>query len=239
MCRARRRARFVLLAALWLPLLSGCQPPASSSARASQRSGVLATQRSPEYREAVRRFARKDYPGALASLDTLLAAPGRTPAEKTFLQRQRVLCQSALLGKPVAVAATPSAAPAPPRATASAADCGPRALLLACQKMDTPATLEALRRAAGTTSSGTSLAGLTKAAKSVGLKARGVQMDRDALARLSDPAVAWVEGNHYVAVLSVEGETATVHDPNKARKEDVPLADLLSRSGGILLTLKR
>lgn len=73
-------------------------------------------------------------------------------------------------------------------------------------------------------------------------------MDRDALARLSTPAIAWVNGNHFVAVLSVRRRlidgvpVATIHDPNNLNqnaKEDRPQSELLTRSGGILLTLTR
>jgi ABC-type bacteriocin/lantibiotic exporter with double-glycine peptidase domain len=105
--------------------------------------------------------------------------------------------------------------------------------------MDVPATLQELTRAAGTTPQGTTLAGLARAAKRHGLKASGVQMDLPALANLSSPAIAWMDGSHYVAVLRVNGDTATIHDPNKPGKEDLPLRDLLGRSGGILLTLQR
>lgn len=101
------------------------------------------------------------------------------------------------------------------------------------------ASLPALTRVAGTTPEGTTLAGLQKAAASLGLVAAGVQMDKDALANLSRPALAWVDGNHYLTVLRVKGDTATIHDPNQPQKEEVPLSDLLGRSGGVLLTLQR
>lgn len=198
---------------------------------------AILVQQSPEYQEAVRRYQQKDYQGALQQVDALLAAPGRTEAERSFLQRQRILCQSALTGKPV-VPSRPAPI-APPRPTRSNADCGPQALLLACRQIDIAANLPALRKAAGTTKQGTTLAGLAKAAKSVGLKAQGVQMDRNALSALSQPAVAWVDGNHYVAVLQVKGDQATVHDPNQPEKETMPLSRLLERCGGVLLTLAR
>jgi ABC-type bacteriocin/lantibiotic exporter with double-glycine peptidase domain len=105
--------------------------------------------------------------------------------------------------------------------------------------------LVALGKAAGTTSEGTTLEGLVKAAKSIGLKAEGLQVDRDALAQLSTPVIAWWEGNHFVAVLKISenvfnGEvSAIVHDPNKTKPETVKLADLLAKSGGIILTLKK
>lgn len=120
-----------------------------------------------------------------------------------------------------------------------AADCGPRALFLICQEQGVLSSLAELRRTAGTTVKGTTLAGLAKAAKAQGWKAAGVQVDRQALAQMSGPAIAWIDGDHYIAVLSVSGDTATVHDPNKPQKEEMALDDLLRRCGGIVLTLSR
>ena len=64
-------------------------------------------------------------------------------------------------------------------------------------------------------------------------------MDLPALERLSQPAIVWVDGNHYVALLSVEGQQATIHDPNQPNEEVLPVNKLLQRSGGVLLTLSR
>jgi ABC-type bacteriocin/lantibiotic exporter with double-glycine peptidase domain len=96
-----------------------------------------------------------------------------------------------------------------------------------------------LRKSAGTSRDGTSLDGLEKAAKSVGLKAVSLQVDKDALAHISTPAVAWLDGNHFVALLDVSRDSATLHDPNEGKEKEMPLLELLSRSGGIVLTLKK
>ena len=232
---------------------------------------VRAVQRTPEYRQAIRCFARRDYRQALSLVDRLLAGPQFPPASAgfSFLMAQQAICRHALnlqansrdpLGSgpnapasgrgpqaypalppvlkpspsPAVSAARVAAAPA-----AASADCGPRAMLLACQTLGRPATLEDLRRQAGTTSSGTSLQGLAQAAQAHGLKARGVQMDLPALEQLSQPAIVWMDGNHYVALLSVKGDGATIHDPNQPNEEVLPVNTLLQRSGGVLLTLSR
>jgi len=248
------RQHLLFLPAILLLLVAGCRPASSvSSAEDSaattltSRSANVATPgvgRLPRYREAIRRYQRHDYAGALGQIDLLLAQAEQsgTQADILFLERQRALCQGALTGSSdskSAVISTFAAVVAPPRAAGAAtrADCGPRALLVACNELNVSASLPGLIQAAGTTKTGTTLVGLAKAAGSVGLQAAGVQMDRDALANLSHPALAWVDGNHYVAVLGVNGDTATIHDPNRTRKEDIPLADLLGRSGGVLLTL--
>jgi hypothetical protein len=197
-----------------------------------------------EYRLARQRFAAKDYRGALEKVEGLLARADLTGDERAYLLRQRQICQDAIAGKKHNAGATTTATVGTDRKVKriAPADCGPQALLLVCQKLNvspTVATREGLRSMAGTNKNGTTLAGLKKAAESVGLVAEGVQMDINALARLETPAVAWMDGNHYIAVLSVHGDTATVHDPNRGEVETVPLSQLLARSGGVLLTLNR
>ena len=124
-------------------------------------------------------------------------------------------------------------------------DCGPRALAIAAKELRVKADLAGLTKACNTTADGTTLEGLMKGAKSIGLNATGVQVDRDALAQLPTPAIAWWEGNHFVAVLKISenaftGEvSALIHDPNQIKPGNVKLADLLAKSGGIILTLKR
>jgi len=71
------------------------------------------------------------------------------------------------------------------------------------------------------------------------LKAQGVQMDRQALQQISDPAIAWYDGNHYVALLAASGTEVTIHDPNKQKEETLPMNEFLGRSGGFLLKLSQ
>ncbi len=218
-------------------------PPAASVQGGSSPRAVQST---PQYRQAVRFFARRDYPHALAAVDRLLAEPqvAQDPVGSGFLRSQQAICRHALNPEaPYPVAPHPQDAqsprPSPLAGSAARADCGPRALLLVCQALGTPATLDELRRQAGTTAAGTSLHGLAQAAQAHGLKAKGVQVDLPALEQVAPPAIAWVDGNHYVALLSVEGRQATVHDPNQPKEEVTSTRELLQRSGGVLLTLSR
>jgi hypothetical protein len=229
---------------LLLPLAAGCGKERSlppSGPAAVETTADLTAQSSPEYTRARQRFAARDYAGALVLLDQLLARPSLTEADRRFLEQQRTLCRDAQEGRSgTPVGPVPSPVPATSRtaeATSATADCGPRALLLVCQSLNIPATLPQLTRVAGTTDQGTTLKGLAKAADAVGLKAKGVQMDENALARLSTPAVAWVEGNHFVAVLRVHGDSVTVRDPSAKEKEVLPLRELIARSGGVMLLL--
>src|SRR5207253_213202 len=85
----------------------------------------------------------------------------------------------------------------------SSADCGPLALQAVCQKLGIKSDLRSLRATAGTNESGTTLEGLAKAARSLGLRAEGLQVDATALHELHNPAVLWFDGNHFIAILNI------------------------------------
>jgi len=209
---------------LWGLLASACllagslllRPTSATTTAAPRLSSALTVRSLPEYRNAEALYARGDRFVAHRALVGLLSREGLSPEDRAYLKRQVTLT-----------------APTPPRS-----DCGPRALALVCQSLGIPVEGGALSRAAGTSASGTTLEGLKRAAASVGLTAEGVQVDEDALRNLPLPAIAWLDGNHFVAVLAL-GSTATIHDPNHAVQSTLPVKDLLVRSGGIFLTLRR
>jgi ABC-type bacteriocin/lantibiotic exporter with double-glycine peptidase domain len=124
-------------------------------------------------------------------------------------------------------------------AGAETADCGPRALLIVCYHLGIPARIEILRKYAGTTARGTTLLGLQKAAEAYGLHATGVQVTGAAISQVTGPAVAWFDGDHYVALLATHGGQAIIHDPNKRREEVISTDDLLRRSDGYMLLIGR
>ena len=195
----------------------------------------------PEYQEAKLFFARGDKTAARNRLEELLHRPELSAGEREYLAGQVALCGvRRALDRPVVGAERELAL----SSTRSGA-CGPRALQLAARALGKNGSLAQLSRAAHATAVGTSLAGLRTAAQSLELRARGVQLDREALAQLRTPAVAWWQGNHFVAVLTVQESawdgtrTATIHDPNEKEARTVPLDTLLAQSGGILLVLTR
>ena len=81
------------------------------------------------------------------------------------------------------------------------------------------------------------------AATQLGLKAEGVQVSREALPDMNMPALAYVNGNHFVAVLNVQGRgenaTARIHDPNKAEEETISQERLLRLCSGYLLLIRK
>lgn len=211
-------------------------------------------QSSDLYRKAKLACRGKQYHHAAALLGRLALTPGLSPVEIAYCQQQRDICLRdagvtpttsviAPLHARNASAVTPLQAHVGVSALPESADCGPRALLLVCKQLGVRTALPALRKAAGTTAQGTSMAGLAYAAQTVGLKAEGVQVSREALAGLDSPAVAWTHGNHFIAVLSVAGRgedaTACIHDPNQAQEETLAQERLLQASSGMMLLLHR
>lgn len=218
------RLRFGGLALAASLCLAGCAEPSALPPQSHAPIGVAAlsgpslAQTNPTYRKASECYARHDYRGALALVHAVSAQPqiSRDAAASAFLEQQARICRHAL--DPKVSLNPPPTAPARRAATARQADCGPRALLLLCQRAGVRTNLADLRREAGTTNQGTTLAGLARAAQAHGFRAQGVLMNPQALSELSRPALAWVEADHYVAVLSVNGDRATIHDPNQRRK---------------------
>lgn len=233
--------RCTILGILLLLTCQGCtSPEILEKGIRPARPANKALRQLPEYQKAVSLFSRGDKSGAKRVLATLLQRPKLSPEERAYLEMQRARCEEASLHpsesatdkKPLVAAATPGRG-----------NCGPRALQLAAQALGRSCSLEKLTQQANPDTQGTSLAGLRTAALSVGLKATGVQVDREALARLKTPAVAWWQGNHFVAVLKVHQSpwdgtrSALLHDPNEKEARTVPLDTLLAQSGGILLVL--
>ncbi len=223
--------------------LTGCAvpsafPPHSNApVGGAALSGPSLAQTNPTYHKASDRYARHDYRGALTLVRAVSAQPqiSRDAAASAFLEQQARICRHAI--DPKVSLSPPPDAPTRMAATVRQADCGPRALLLLCRRAGVRTNLADLRREAGTTNQGTTMAGLARAARAHGFRAQGVQMNPQALSELSRPALAWVEADHYVAVLSVNGDRATIHDPNQPKEETIPTPLLWSRCGGVLLTL--
>ncbi len=236
---------------LFLPvLLSGCHngsPPSAPLPIAPRPAGFARAvnpadrvKQIPQFQQAEQEFAAGRYAAAASLVEAVERSGGLSAEELRFCRAQRNVCLRRAGRPPVEL---PAEAPHPRHAGAAAADCGPRALKIAAERLGVHASVERLRKLAGTTPAGTAMEGLAEAAKAIGLKAEGVQASRDSLADLDCPAVAWVHRDHYVAVLSVQGDatdgTAVVQDPNCAAAQTVPQSQLLAESNGYLLELRR
>ena len=202
----------------------------------------------PLYRQAQQACQLRDFRSAAHLLSQLAASASLTSEQLAFVEEQRNLClhdaglpeegkRRKEKGKREELSATNHQLPA------TNADCGPRALLLACEQLGVKATLPQLRQLAGTTQQGSSVEGLAQAAKAVGLQAEGVQVSREALPDVDMPALAYVNGNHFVLVEKMlgRGESGTVrlHDPNHAQEDTISQERLLRLCSGYLLLVRK
>ncbi|MFG2714323.1 NHLP family bacteriocin export ABC transporter peptidase/permease/ATPase subunit [Streptomyces goshikiensis] len=122
-----------------------------------------------------------------------------------------------------------------------AVECGAAALAMVLAHHGRFVALEELRIACGVSRDGSRASNLLKAARSYGLKAKGMQMDLAALAGVSPPAVLFWEFNHYVVYDGMGRRFGRrgvyVNDPAKGRRF-VPMEDFDSSFTGVVLTFQ-
>ena len=207
-------------------------------------SGVANAQALPDYQAAKRACAKGDFKGAARIMQQMQKLPGLTADERQFCAEQQKICESHFLPP------TPAPTVSPKLASRHAAngmsglgDCGPRALLIACEKLGVKTSLAELTRLAGTGRDGTSMAGLKAACESLKLKCEAMQVSREALADVKCPAVAFWGGNHWICVLEIkdkgESGSAVILDSNEPAPRTIGQETLLQGSSGILLTVAR
>lgn len=93
-------------------------------------------------------------------------------------------------------------------------DCGPAALATLLTSMGgDPPDLKRIGRLAGTGARGTTFAGLSRAARILGVPNRLRRMDPAALVDQSSPLIAWVDRGHYVTLVPDSSDTVLVRDP--------------------------
>ena len=231
-------------------LARGTASPAVAAAPSDEQIAIAHVHTYPLYQQAETACKAQRYRQAADLLLQLSALPVLTADERAFVTQQQALCRKDA-GLPAPSNASTTTSQPSVRTIANAShplssadlNCGPRALLLVCQQLGIRTSVEELSKQAGTNAQGTSLEGLAIAAKAVGLKAEGVQVSREALSETDTPALAYVNGNHFIALLSLhgngEGGTATIHDPNAAGEETISQERLLRLCSGYLLLLHK
>ena len=125
-----------------------------------------------------------------------------------------------------------------------AVECGAAALAMVLGHYGKHVPLEELRIACGVSRDGSRASNLLKAARSYGLKAKGMQMDVAALTGVQGPAILFWEFNHYVVY---DGTARTfgplgrrgvhINDPAKGRRF-VSMEDLDTSFTGIVLVFE-
>lgn len=110
--------------------------------------------------------------------------------------------------------------------------CGPKAIAflldkkLLQTKMASPG-YEAIAKLCGTTDEGTTMAGMAKGLRAMGIDAHGAQLNRRDLAHVAMPAIL-LDGDHYLALLEVDTTHALVYDPvfRSKRRLKLPAKDV-------------
>ncbi len=93
------------------------------------------------------------------------------------------------------------------------ADCGAAALGMVCRHFGRRVSLNRIRELAHTSTDGTSLSAICRAAEELGLAARAVKVSLRNLDRMPVPAIVHWDGNHWVVLLDTTTAKVRVADP--------------------------
>jgi len=118
--------------------------------------------------------------------------------------------------------------------------CGPKCLLFVCQQQGIEATLDELVQLCQPGRNGTSMAKLAAAARAKGLHPEGLWVAPEEWGRLTLPAIAWVDRNHFVVVTAVTSGALQYYDPAEPdTRYEVRIEGFKRRWDGYVLTLHR
>ncbi|MDX6311620.1 MAG: hypothetical protein QOF44_1084, partial [Streptomyces sp.] len=122
-----------------------------------------------------------------------------------------------------------------------ALECGAASLAMVLGHYGRHVPLEELRIACGVSRDGSRASNLLKAARSYGLRAKGMQMETAALAEVHAPAILFWEFNHYVVYDGMARRLGRrgvqINDPDKGRRF-VPAEDFDTSFTGVVLTFE-
>ncbi len=118
--------------------------------------------------------------------------------------------------------------------------CGPKSLLIVCEQLGIAADLEELTKLTETDESGSTMAGLQKAARSKGLQAVGLKIALSELAHCQELAICHLWGDHFVVAQVDESGVISVTDPSAAEdQQSVPFNDFKAAYSGFALLVSK
>ncbi|MEP9377253.1 NHLP family bacteriocin export ABC transporter peptidase/permease/ATPase subunit [Aquabacter sp. CN5-332] len=115
----------------------------------------------------------------------------------------------------------PKAVPRKPTPTVlqvEAVECGAAALAMVLAAYGAWLPLMELRRLCGVTRDGSKATSILRAARSLGLEAKGLRVSTDSLARIAVPAIVFVNMNHFMVLEGVAQGRVYLNDPAGGRQ---------------------
>jgi HlyB family type I secretion system ABC transporter len=110
-------------------------------------------------------------------------------------------------------------------------DCGAACLAMVCRYFGRKVSIAHIRDVVHTASDGTSLAGITRGAQTLGLAGRSVRASKTRLAELPLPAIVHWQGNHWVVLYAVQDGHVRVADPAHGLRR-IPRAEFTEKWSG-------
>lgn len=116
-------------------------------------------------------------------------------------------------------------------------ECATTCLAMVMCSHGLPNTQSILRKRARVSSRGVDLATLVRLAAQFGFSAEGVKTEIPGLPQLPLPAIAHVDGNHYVVVTSARSDRVVIHDPAFG-PDELSMRDFATRASGVYLLIR-
>ncbi|UJF33015.1 peptidase domain-containing ABC transporter [Paenibacillus hexagrammi] len=117
-------------------------------------------------------------------------------------------------------------------------DCGPTCLTMISRYHGMKASVNRMRERCNVGVEGTSMLGLIESADALGFETKGIKATTNLLSELPTPFIAHWNGNHYIVVYEVRGNSVTIADPGVGYLDTVTIESFGKHWTGYVITLE-